>query len=339
MDVTAVQRVNLLSEKYNIGKDRITALVKTGQVGETWEKLVRIPHLRRPFFHLADLATFASGRLQGLAPQNAFVRGMEDFLVVPKHKAGNSDAQRAFKDYLGSRIDIERDLEGARLARGELEVRLEDDGYGQARNSGKRLGALSWEFAAEGQTPLSTKMQLEKPLRPPPALPEFPSKLIGGGDSKAVDHVVDVGNKFRGQGWDGKINYEFYNKASGQGYPGHRNPIRKFVPVLTRQIKEANGIVTKTRNEKTAERRARRAALNAEGVLTPTQEILAKSMPGGVYDPTFVGKAEFHRRVFVAKLAAREKRVVKTRLRRRADMADAKAEFQQMVKDRINGKI
>lgn len=41
--VTAVERVNLISERYNIGKDRVTAAVKTGQVADSWKEAVRLP--------------------------------------------------------------------------------------------------------------------------------------------------------------------------------------------------------------------------------------------------------------------------------------------------------
>jgi hypothetical protein len=40
--VGAIERVALISERYNISKDRVTAAVKTGQVAETWKEAVRL---------------------------------------------------------------------------------------------------------------------------------------------------------------------------------------------------------------------------------------------------------------------------------------------------------
>lgn len=264
---------------------------------------------------------------------------MESFLVVPRHKPGNSDALAAFPTYLGSRIDLERDLETAKLARGEVVVRAEDNGFtGDMRSH--RLPRMSWELAPEGEVALSNKMELEKPLQPPRELPEFPSRVVPAGErSQAVLHVVDVGDKFRGKGWDGKIRREYVGKASGQGYPGKQNAIRRFVPLLTRQIQEQHGVVPHSKSEKSRRSREARDALNAKGELTPTQQTKAKAHPGGVYDPTFIHKADRNNQVFEARIAAREAKVLKRRATYASDLVNAKAEFQQMIRDRIDGKI
>jgi hypothetical protein len=263
---------------------------------------------------------------------------MEDVLVVPRHKVGNSDALAAFPTYLGSRIDLERDIETTKLERGEVTIRVEDNGFrGDWRSA--RLPKLSWELAPEGEIALSNKMALEKPLRPPRALPDFPSRVIAPGRSQAVLHVVDVGDKFRGKGWDGKIRREFGGKESGQGYPGKQNAIGKFVPLLTRQIQEQHGVLPLSKREKTRRREAYRDELNAKGELTPTQQAMAKGHPGGVFDPNFIHKADRNNRVVEARLAAREAKALKNRMAHAKKLVDAKAEFQQMIRDRISGKI
>lgn len=263
---------------------------------------------------------------------------MEDVLLVPRHRPGNSDALAAFPTYLGSRIDLERDLETAKLARGEILRRAEDSGFTGDRRS-YRLPKLSWELAPEGEIALSSKMALEKPLRPPRELPEFPSRIIAPGRSQAVTNVVDVGDKFRGKGWDGKIRRAFGGKESGQGYPGKQNALRRFVPLLTRQIQEQHGVVPLTKSQKSKKRVAAREALNAKGELTPTQQTMAKAHPGGVFDPKFIHKADRNNQVFEARLAAREAKALKRRATYADDLASAKDEFQQMIRDRISGKI
>lgn len=264
---------------------------------------------------------------------------MEDVLVVPRHKTGNSDALAAFPSYLGSRIDLERDVETARLARGEITARIEDDGFGNGDQS-RRIGFLSWELAAEGETPLSVKMQLEKPLRPPRAVPAFPSTVITQSRSQAVVNVVDVGDKFRGQGWDGRIGHEAGRNATA---PGKQNALGKFVPVLKRAARAARVAAGEDVEPTTEERRAARLAakreLNARGELTPTQQIIAKRCPGGVYDSMYLHKAARNQLVHLGKVFRREKNARSKSAAHRVDLANAKVEFQQMVRDRINGKI
>lgn len=135
---------------------------------------------------------------------------METLLLVPSHTTARrphekSPAMADFPTYLPSRIDLDRDLESAAIERGERTDYHENSGFRESEHlvvSGRkkrdRIGMMSWEFAEEGHTANSAKADLERPLRPPPVVPEFPNKIVATG-GEAVWNFVNVGDKFAGQ--------------------------------------------------------------------------------------------------------------------------------------------
>ena len=46
-DTSSLFRINALTTKYGISKDRIRGIIKTGQVSESWKKLVSLSSGRR----------------------------------------------------------------------------------------------------------------------------------------------------------------------------------------------------------------------------------------------------------------------------------------------------
>ncbi|KAL7417612.1 hypothetical protein BDY24DRAFT_95642 [Mrakia frigida] len=307
---TSLFRINALSATYGISKDRIRGIIKTGQVGESWKRLVSLNSLfrrherggkgrkegkeskltfrfdLRSCVSFADLPPLASllPRPQNIPEVKTFARGMESFLCVPRHLprgtrtlSSPSPAIAEFQTYLASRIDIERDEETVKLEKGERTFRTEDSGFVPLGfQGGARLGAMSWEFADEGHLPTTFKIDMEKPLRPPPTLPHFPAKVVQSG-KEAVWNFVNVGDKFAGQGWDGAL------QRPGHHPPSRKGAVRRFIPLVTSKVNLSGSrdpTITSanvlSKREKLRRAFAEKAKLNKAGIFTPEQVILAK---------------------------------------------------------------
>ncbi|CDZ96780.1 Ribosomal protein S35, mitochondrial [Phaffia rhodozyma] len=307
-EVGAVERMNLLSEKYSISKERVTGAIKTGQVGEAWAKV-------------------------GQPPQRPFVRGMESYLCVPEHNVSTthesqprSNAAVQFTQYLGSRIDIERDLETEKLETGERSHRFEDSGFDPA--TVKSLGQMSWEMVRDGEQALTSKIALEKPLRPPPAFPVFPNKVVKEATRSPVWNFVDVGGKFNGLAWDGALG------RKGHCPPSPMKAIKQFIPLVkTRSGPYDPFAKQKADRVKRAARAARKEALNAAGELTPHQKIVAKMTPADGGLPVHL----VHQDIMVRKAKYREEKKANKYQLRVQQEADKRAEFKRMVKAKIEG--
>ena len=209
---------------------------------------------------------------------------MDAFLCVPAHRPQNerslsktSPALSEFNNYIGSRIDIERDEETDKLERGERRRRIEDNGFSPWYEQGSRIGAMSWEFSEEGHIPTTYKIDMEKPLRPPPRVPMFPSKIVETGKA-AVWNFVNVGDKFAGFGWDGAM----YNKrASG---PSRKGANHKFLPLIKatkphlsgRRDPTLRGTDVLTPREKKRLQYLDTEWKRAQGIVSPRDAIIAK---------------------------------------------------------------
>ena len=214
---------------------------------------------------------------------------MESFLCVPRHDSKTarsldspSPAINEFNKYLASRIDIERDEETVKLEMGERNFRTEDSGFVPLGfQDGARLGAMSWEFADEGHLPTTYKIDMEKPLRPPPTLPYFPAKVVPSG-REAVWNFVNVGDKFAGQGWDGAL------QRLRHAPPSRKGAVRRFIPLVTSKINlsgKRNPTITSdailTKREKKRKAYAEMLRQNEAGIFTPEQVILNKMRKPG----------------------------------------------------------
>lgn len=257
---------------------------------------------------------------------------MEAFLCVPKHDAPTSHEDRpsstaalAFPQYLGSRIDLERDQETEKLATGERVHRFEDSGFDPATT--RSVGLMSWEMTKEGEQPLTSKIALEKPLRPPPTLPVYPNKVVRDG-KQPVWNFVDVGGKFEGLGWDGAF------QRKGREAPSPLKPMRQFMPlVATRSGPVEKNARSRVLAEKKQARLAKRAELNAKGELTPHQAIVAKMTPPSGRRPIHLINED----IMNAKREHRVRMSTVKHNRRIRLKEENKKEFERMVKAKIEG--
>lgn len=225
---------------------------------------------------------------------------MEAFLCVAPHDRNRpyntrTPAMDQFPSQLSSRIDLDRDIESDRVDRGEI-TRFNEhlEGF---RVDG-RIGAMSWEFAEEGRTPMTLKMDLDRPLKPIPKLPLFESKLVSSG-REAVWNFVDVKNKFVGQAWDGYVNLRGSPRPSPKGF------IHKFMPLISKgegrlmpkavlpngQARSRLSGAPRTARQKIRAAYAHKVHLSAQGIRTPTQQIIDRMTKPGTTPKFLVHQA------------------------------------------------